>query len=58
MLLRIMGEDIELNTRLDQDLGYVKADKGQIEQVIMNLTINARDAMPRGRETSPGNVQL
>ncbi len=48
MLLRIMGEDIELNTRLDQDLGYIKADKGQIEQVIMNLTINARDAMPKG----------
>ncbi|MHB8843027.1 MAG: two-component system sensor histidine kinase NtrB, partial [Candidatus Aquicultor sp.] len=48
MLLRIMGEDIELDTRFDQDLGYVKADKGQIEQVIMNLTVNARDAMPKG----------
>jgi PAS domain S-box-containing protein len=48
MLLRIIGEDIELIGRLDPRLRYVKADKGQIEQVVMNLTINARDAMPRG----------
>ena len=48
MLLRIMGEDIELITRLEEGLGPIKADKGQIEQVIMNLTINARDAMPKG----------
>ncbi len=48
MLLRIIGEDIELTTRLEKDLGPIKVDKGQIEQVIMNLTINARDAMPKG----------
>jgi len=48
MLLRVIGEDIELTTQLDENLGYIKADKGQVEQVIMNLTINARDAMPRG----------
>jgi PAS domain S-box-containing protein len=48
MLLRIIGEDIELSTRLEKELGHVRADKGQIEQVIMNLTINARDAMPKG----------
>jgi len=48
MLLRLIGEDIELSTVLPADLGRVKADQGQIEQVIMNLAVNARDAMPRG----------
>ncbi|MEW6186958.1 MAG: ATP-binding protein [Thermodesulfobacteriota bacterium] len=48
MLLRIIGEDIVLTTRLENRPGLVKADKGQLEQVIMNLTINARDAMPKG----------
>ncbi len=48
LLRRMIGEDIELVTRLDDDLGRVKADPGQIEQVIMNLAINARDAMPQG----------
>src|SRR5262249_3962139 len=48
MLRRLIGEDIELVAELDPNLGNVKADPGQIQQVIMNLVVNARDAMPRG----------
>lgn len=48
MLRRLIGEDIQLLTILDQELWSVKVDPGQIEQVIMNLAVNARDAMPRG----------
>jgi PAS domain S-box-containing protein len=48
MLQRVIGEDIELVTILSPKLGYVKADPGQIEQVILNLAINSRDAMPQG----------
>jgi len=48
LLRRLLGEDIELAIKLADDLGSVKADPGQIEQVIMNLAVNARDAMPKG----------
>ena len=48
MLQRLIGEDIELETSSRADLWLVKADRSQIEQVIMNLAVNARDAMPKG----------
>jgi PAS domain S-box-containing protein len=48
MLPRLLGEDVEVSLTLDPDLGNVKADQSQIEQVIMNLAVNARDAMPMG----------
>ena len=48
MLHRLIGEDIELVTVLDPALGCVHADQGQIEQVILNLVLNSRDAMPQG----------
>ena len=60
ILRRVIGEDVALVTKLAPDLGCVLADFGQVEQVIMNMTVNARDAMPAGGrvvlETS--NVEL
>ncbi len=52
MLQRLIGEDIELNRHLEPALDLIRADIGQIEQVIVNLVVNARDAMPRGGKIS------
>ena len=46
LLRRLIGENIQLVTVLGGNLGKVKADPGQVEQVILNLAVNARDAMP------------
>ncbi|MGH9757940.1 MAG: PAS domain S-box protein, partial [Candidatus Acidiferrales bacterium] len=60
ILRRLIGEDVQLETSSAADLGLVKADRSQIEQVIMNLAVNARDAMPEGGRLTieTGNVEL
>src|SRR5260370_31437308 len=60
MLPRLLGEDIEVSLSLEPELGNVKADQSQIEPVIMNLSANARDAMPSGGklQIQTANVEL
>jgi PAS domain S-box-containing protein len=60
MLQRLIGEDIELNAVTPAGLGLIHADPGQIEQIIMNLAVNARDAMPDGGKLilETANVEL
>jgi two-component system cell cycle sensor histidine kinase/response regulator CckA len=60
MLRRLLGEHIELCNFPDATLGRIKADRGNIEQVVMNLVVNARDAMPRGGKLTieTANVEL
>ncbi|MGE3808950.1 MAG: PAS domain S-box protein [Gemmataceae bacterium] len=60
MLRRLIGEDIQLITEWNPEIGRVKVDPGQIEQIILNLAVNARDAMPHGGKLtlSTDNVEL
>jgi CheY-like chemotaxis protein len=60
LLRPLIGENIELNTQLANDLGRTRADAGQIEQVIMNLVVNSKDAMPDGGKLTirTANVSL
>ena len=57
MLKRVIGEDIEVRAELPADTGRIMADHGQVEQVLLNLAVNARDAMPHGGKLSAFHVK-
>jgi PAS domain S-box-containing protein len=58
LLKRLIGEDVEFTTALHNDIGQIKADSSQIEQVLMNLVVNARDAMPEGGQLTIGTRRV
>ncbi len=60
MFKRVLGEDMAVECKTEEGLGNVKADPGQIEQIIMNLAVNSRDAMPKGGKLliETGNVEI
>ncbi|MBA3352079.1 MAG: PAS domain S-box protein, partial [Blastocatellia bacterium] len=58
MLKRLIGEDVDLSTQLSPTVGTIKIDPGQFSQVVMNLAVNARDAMPKGGKLSIGTSNI
>jgi signal transduction histidine kinase len=60
LLVRLIGENIYLSLKLDSDLGLVNADPAQVQQIMLNLVLNARDAMPNGGQVTieTGNRRL
>ena len=58
MLERLIGEDVKLHTYLSQDIGLVRVDPGQVEQILVNLAVNARHAMPDGGELTIETSQV